>query len=162
MTFVISLTVAILFGTGSYLMLQRNLVRVVVGIVLISNAANLFIIASGLSVGAPPVLPIPGGQVASDPLVQAMVLTAIVISSSIAALLLALVYRLYRAHGSVDIEDISKAEIRAAEALEEESLARTLRREEEPGPESERGDPEREAPSQRASRGPGRDDGRRV
>jgi multicomponent Na+:H+ antiporter subunit C len=166
MTFVISLTVAILFGTGSYLMLQRNLVRVVVGIVLISNAANLFIIASGLSVGAPPVLPIPGGQVASDPLVQAMVLTAIVISSSIAALLLALVYRLYRAHGSVDIEDISKAEIRAAEALEEESLARTLRREEEPGPESERGDPEREAPiedpSQRASRGPGRDGRRRV
>lgn len=165
MTFLTSLTVAILFGTGSYLMLQRNLVRVVVGIVLVSNAANLFIIASGLSVGAPPVLPIPEGMVASDPLVQAMVLTAIVISSSITALLLALVYRLYRAHGSVDIEDISKAEIRAAEALEEESMARTLRREEEPGPESDRGDPEREAPiedpGRRLSRGD-RGGGRRT
>lgn len=146
MTFLTSLTVAILFGTGSYLMLQRNLVRVVVGIVLISNSANLFIIASGLSMGAPPVLPIPEGQVASDPLVQAMVLTAIVISSSITALLLALVYRLYRAHGSVDIEDLARAEISAAEALEAESLARTLRREEEPGFESGRGDPEAEAP----------------
>ena len=148
MTFAISLTVAILFGTGSYLMLQRNLVRVVVGIVLISNAANLFIIASGLSVGSPPILPVPG--TASDPLVQAMVLTAIVISSSITALLLALVYRLYRAHGSVDIEELSRAEIRAAESLEEESLARTLRREEEPGPEVERGDPGEEVPEEPA------------
>lgn len=150
MTFAISLTVAILFGTGSYLMLQRNLVRVVVGIVLISNAANLFIIASGLTVGVPPVLPLE--STASDPLVQAMVLTAIVISSSITALLLALVYRLYRAHGSVDIEDLSKAEISAAEALEEESLARTLRREEEPGPEVDRSDPEHEVPEDTAAR----------
>ena len=150
MTFAISLTVAILFGTGSYLMLQRNLVRVVVGIVLISNAANLFIIASGLTIGVPPVLPLE--STASDPLVQAMVLTAIVISSSITALLLALVYRLYRAHGSVDIEDLSKAEISAAEALEEESLARTLRREEEPGPEVDRSDPEREVPEETAAR----------
>lgn len=157
MTFAVSLTVAVLFGTGSYLMLQRNLVRVVVGIVLISNAANLFIIASGLTVGAPPVLPIPAGETASDPLVQAMVLTAIVISSSITALLLAIVYRLYRAHGSVDIEELSKAEIRAAETLEEDSLARTLRREEEPGPEVERGDPEEETPEETQSpvRGPG-------
>jgi len=160
MTFVTSLTVAILFGTGSYLMLQRNLVRVVVGIVLISNAANLFIIASGLLSGVTPIVPIAEGETASDPLVQAMVLTAIVISSSITALLLAIVYRLYRAHGSVDIEDLSKAEVRAAEALEEESLARTLRREEEPGPEVERGDPESEAPEEPAPQ-PGSEDGGR-
>ena len=160
MILAISLTVAILFGAGAFLMLQRNLLRVVVGVVLISNAANLFIISSGLSVGVPPVLPIPEGANASDPLVQAMVLTAIIISSSITALLLALVYRLYRAHGSVDIEDLSKAEIKAAEALEEESLARTLRREEELGPETERGDPEEEAPEEPAPP-PGHDGGGR-
>lgn len=148
MTFAISLTVAILFGTGSYLMLQRNLVRVVVGIVLISNAANLFIIASGLSVGVTPIVPISEGETASDPLVQAMVLTAIVISSSITALLLALVYRLYRAHGSVDIEDLSKAEVQAAEALEDGVLTRSVSREEEPGIE----DPEGEVPEEPAGR----------
>ncbi|WP_047864492.1 sodium:proton antiporter [Rubrobacter aplysinae] len=148
MIFAISLTVAILFGTGSYLMLQRNLVRMVVGIVLISNAANLFIIASGLSVGVTPIVPIPEGETASDPLVQAMVLTAIVISSSITALLLALVYRLYRAHGSVDINDLSRAEIRAAEALEEDGSSRPVTREEEPRTGSE--DPERETPEESA------------
>lgn len=47
-----------------------------------------------------------------------MALTAIVISSSVAALLLSLVYRLYVAHDSVDIEDVSAAEMREAEALE--------------------------------------------
>lgn len=145
MILAISLAVAILFGTGAFLMLQRNLLRVVVGIVLVSNAANLFIISSGLSLGVPPVQPVPEGQAVSDPLVQAMVLTAIVISSSITALLLALVYRLYRSHGSIDIEDISRAEVEAAEALEREGMMRSLNREEEPdGHAPERGDPERE------------------
>ena len=163
MILAISLTVAILFGTGSFLMLQRNLLRVVVGVVLISNAANLFIISSGLSVGAPPVHPLPANADVSDPLVQAMVLTAIVISSSITALLLALVYRLYRSHDSIDIEDISRAEVEAAEALEREGVLRSVRREEEPGhraPERgdpERGDPERETPEER----PGSRDRRR-
>lgn len=158
MILAISLTVAILFGAGSFLMLQRNLLRVVVGVVLISNAANLFIISSGLSVGVTPVVPIPEGESASDPLVQAMVLTAIVISSSITALLLALVYRLYRSHDSIDIEDISRAEVEAAEALEREGVLRSVRREEEPSHRSpERGDPERETPEER----PGSRDGRR-
>ena len=158
MILAISLTVAILFGAGSFLMLQRNLLRVVVGVVLISNAANLFIISSGLSVGVPPVVPIPEGAAASDPLVQAMVLTAIVISSSITALLLALVYRLYRSHGSIDIEDISRAEVEAAEALEREGVLRSVSREEEPGKYApERGDPEKETPEER----PGSRSGRR-
>ncbi|MDN5698548.1 MAG: sodium:proton antiporter [Rubrobacter sp.] len=149
MILVISLTVAILFGTGAFLMLQRNLLRVVVGVVLISNAANLFIISSGLSVGVPPIHPLPEGEEVSDPLVQAMVLTAIVISSSITALLLALVYRLYRSHDSIDIEDISRAEVEAAEALEQEGMMRPVSREEEPHRRApERGDPEREAPEE--------------
>lgn len=119
MTFLVSLAVAVIFGAGAYLILQRNLIRVVVGIVLISNAAILFIIAAGLSRGRPPVLPIPEGETASDPLVQAMALTALVISSSITALLLAFSYRLYVSHNSMDIQDLSRAEVRAAEALEE-------------------------------------------
>jgi multicomponent Na+:H+ antiporter subunit C len=57
---------------------------------------------------------------ASDPLVQAMALTALVISLSTIALLLSLIYRLYVAHETVDLEDISEAEMRMAEALERE------------------------------------------
>lgn len=118
MTFAISLAISVIFGAGAYLLLQRNLIRVVLGIILISNAANLFIVAAGVSRGQPPIHPLTEGEAVSDPLVQAMVLTAIVISSSVATLLLALSYRLYTSHQSIDVEDISAAETRAAEALE--------------------------------------------
>ena len=113
-----SLTVAVVFGAGVFLVIQRDLLRVVVGIVLISNSAALFIVAAGLTQGKVPVLPLPDGAPASDPLVQAMALTAIVITSSVTALLLSLVYRLYVSHETVDLEDISQAELREAEALE--------------------------------------------
>jgi multicomponent Na+:H+ antiporter subunit C len=114
----LSLAISVVFGSGAFLILQRDLFRVVVGIVLISNAANLFIVAAGLTRGDPPIYPLPDGAPVSDPLVQAMALTAIVISSSVVALLLSLVYRLYAAYDSVDLEDISVAETREAEALE--------------------------------------------
>ena len=127
MILAISLVVAVVFGSGAFLVLQRDLFRVVVGLTLISNSAFLFIIAAGLTQGAAgfaqgavPVLPIPEGAMASDPLVQAMALTALVISLSTIALLLSLIYRLYVAHETVDLEDISEAEMRQAEALERE------------------------------------------
>ena len=118
MIFIISLAISLIFGAGAYLVLQRNLVRVVIGIVLISNAANLFIVAVGVTRGRAPIYPLPETGEVSDPLVQAMVLTAIVIGSSVAALLLALSYRLYTSHNSIDVDDISRAEAEAAEALE--------------------------------------------
>jgi multicomponent Na+:H+ antiporter subunit C len=114
----VSLVVAVMFGSGAFLVLQRDLFRVVVGIVLISNSASLFIIAAGLTRGSTPILPLPEGSTASDPLVQAMAITAIVITSSVAALLLSLIYRLYVSHDTVDITSISEAEAREAEALE--------------------------------------------
>lgn len=118
MTFAISLAISVIFGAGAFLILQRNLVRVVVGMILISNSAILFLIAAGLSRGRPPIYPLPEADPVSDPLVQAMALTALVISSSVTALLLGLAYRLYVSHRTVDIEAISEAEVREAEALE--------------------------------------------
>lgn len=129
MILIISLVISLVFGAGAFLILQRDLFRVVIGIVLISNAANLFIIAAGLTRGEPPIHPLPDGSPVSDPLVQAMALTAIVISFSIAVLLLSLVYRLYVSHRTVDLEDISEREVREAEALEREG---DPEREEEP------------------------------
>jgi multicomponent Na+:H+ antiporter subunit C len=110
MTLVISLAVAVLIGTGSYLLLKHDLVRVVIGILLISNGANLFIMSSGLSRGAAPVYPLPEDGEIADPLVQAMTLTAIVITFGVAALLLSLGYRVYVAHATLDTDTLAEAE----------------------------------------------------
>lgn len=134
MTLAISIGVAVVFGAGVFLIQQRDLFRVVVGIVLISNAAILFIIAAGLIRGEVPILPLPEGE-ASDPLVQAMALTALVIGSSVAALLLSLAYRLYASQRTVDLSDVSEAEVRDAEALEREDPTTEEVSEEKPGDE---------------------------
>ena len=112
-----ALAVSVVFASGTFLLLQRDLVRVVVGIVLVSNSAVLFIISAGLTRGVPPIHPLEGEAV-SDPLVQAMALTALIIGFGVAALLLAMVYRLYVSHRTVDAEEIADYEMRQAEALE--------------------------------------------
>lgn len=122
MILLMSLAVAVLFGTGSFLMLKRDLVRVIVGMILIGNAASLFIMASSLRTGGAPLLS--AEPPFSDPLVQAMTLTAIVISFGVAALALSLVLRVYDAHHSLDIARISRAEAEQAE-LDDAELAET-------------------------------------
>ncbi|MEY8039077.1 sodium:proton antiporter [Saccharopolyspora cebuensis] len=83
---------AILFGVGSYLLLQRDLVRIVAGVMLISQSAVLTLIGSSLTRGQAPIAPEPGRPV-SDPLPQALSLTALVIGLATVALLLALAHR---------------------------------------------------------------------
>ena len=96
MTLVLATVIAILFGSGAFLLVKRDLVRVVSGVILISNAANLFIVAAGLSRGVEPIYPLPEGEPVSDPLVQALVLTAIVITFGTVSVLLGLIYQVYR------------------------------------------------------------------
>lgn len=108
MTLILSLAVAILFGSGCYLMLKHDLIRLLVGMVLIGNAANLFIMSAGLQTGNAPIYPLRG--TVADPLVQSMTLTAIVISFSVSALVLALIYRLYSSHTATTLEDFAQAE----------------------------------------------------
>lgn len=117
MTVYAALVIAVVFASGTFLLLQRDLTRVVVGIITVSNSAILFIISAGLTRGVVPILPLED-EGASDPLVQAMALTALVIGFGVAALLLAMVYRIYVTHGTVDLEEIAAAEMREAEALE--------------------------------------------
>ncbi len=114
-----ALVFAAIFASGTFLLLQRDLTRVVVGIILVSNSAVFFIISAGLTRGVAPIHPLEGEAV-SDPLVQAMALTALVIGFGVAALLLAMVYRLYVSHGTVDAEEVADYEMRQAEALERE------------------------------------------
>jgi multicomponent Na+:H+ antiporter subunit C len=117
LTLYAALVVAVVLASGTFLLLQRDLFRVVIGIILVSNSATLFIVASGLSGGAPPIYPLPDGGV-SDPLVQAMALTALIIGFGVAALLFAMVFQLYASHDTMDLEEIAEAEAREAEALD--------------------------------------------
>jgi len=110
MNVILSLAVAVLFGVGAFLLLKRDLIRVFVGMTLISNATILFVVAAGLSRGSAPILPIPEGTEFSDPLVQALALTAIVINFGVTVLLLVLIYQVWVTHQSVDQEMLREAE----------------------------------------------------
>jgi multicomponent Na+:H+ antiporter subunit C len=110
MTLVLSLAVAVLIGSGSYLLLKHDLVRVVIGVLLLSHGASLFIMSAGLSSGAAPIYPLPANRNIADPLVQAMTLTAIVITFGVSALLLSLIYRVYVAHATLDTDTLAEVE----------------------------------------------------
>jgi multicomponent Na+:H+ antiporter subunit C len=117
-----ALVIGVLFGTGVFLLLKSDLLRVVAGLVLISNAANLTLMGSGLTRGQTPIKPFSGEEPVSDPLTQALTLTALVIGFAVTALLLSLVVVLYRRRHSVDLDDLSQQESEAA-ALEESEQA---------------------------------------
>lgn len=97
--------VAVLYGAGTYLLLQRSLIRILLGIGLLGHGANLLLLLSGGPGGAAPV--VAGGVPAdvSDPLPQAMVLTAIVITFGVTAFLLGLALRSWALTGSDEVED---------------------------------------------------------
>jgi multicomponent Na+:H+ antiporter subunit C len=106
---ILALAAASLFGAGAYLLLSRDLVRVVLGVVIISQAAVLTLIASAIVRGAAAIYPLPDEPV-SDPLSQAMALTAIVIGMAVTALLLALVLRVTDAFQSRALDDVADLE----------------------------------------------------
>jgi multicomponent Na+:H+ antiporter subunit C len=111
--------VAVLFASGTYLILQRMLSRVVIGLGLVSHGANLLIMLSGTRPAQPPVISKEQVAAVADPLPQAMVLTAIVISFGVTAFLLALALRSYLLTGSDAVEDdLEDLRIRGADAGE--------------------------------------------
>jgi multicomponent Na+:H+ antiporter subunit C len=103
-----ALGVAGLVGAGVYAMLKRDLTRVAVGLSLFSIGVNLFVVAAGLSTGDPPVHPVPIDRSTSDPLVQALVLTAIVIGAGTSAVVIGLVYRTFTVYGTIDQSVVSR------------------------------------------------------
>lgn len=92
MNVLIAATAALLCSIGTYLVLQRKLSRVIIGIGLLSHGANLLLLTSG-NRGLAPLIGSGDPEDLADPLPQALVLTAIVISFGVMALLLALAYR---------------------------------------------------------------------
>jgi multicomponent Na+:H+ antiporter subunit C len=98
--------VAVLYAAGTYLMLQRTLTRIVIGLVLIGHGANVLLLIAGSPPGLPPLI---AGEASpesfADPLPQAMALTAIVITFGVTAFLLALAYRGWVTSRSDEVED---------------------------------------------------------
>ena len=85
---------AVLFGAGISIMLERSLTRVLIGFLLVGNAVNILIYLMSGTPGLAPILADGVDQTEiSDPLPQAFVLTAIVINLGITAFMLALIYR---------------------------------------------------------------------
>ncbi len=94
-----ALLVAFLFGAATWLILQKSFVRILFGFIVLSNAANLLILAmSGDPQGKEPPITVPGASNMVDPLPQALVLTAIVIGFGVTAYLIFLLYRIFLDH----------------------------------------------------------------
>lgn len=104
MILVMALTVAVLYGAGAYLLLQRNLSRIVLGLAVLGHGANLLLLLAGGRAGRAPLVGVGDGP-ASDPLPQALALTAIVITFGVSAFLLSLAYRSWVINRSDEVED---------------------------------------------------------
>ncbi|MCL7411872.1 MAG: NADH-quinone oxidoreductase subunit K [Methanosarcinaceae archaeon] len=132
----LSLTIAILFGLGTFMILRRDIIRVIIGLSILSHAVNMLIVSAGVFDGTkvPIITETHGATDASgtvfndvlaegilapvvsatthiqyvDPLVQALVLTAIVISLATTAFILILAYRIHEEYGTTDIRELRR------------------------------------------------------
>jgi multicomponent Na+:H+ antiporter subunit C len=100
---VLAITIGVLYACGAYLMMQRSLSRIVIGLALLGHGANLLLLVAGGRAGAPPFAGADGPV--SDPLPQALALTAIVITFAVSAFLLALAYRSWIVRRDDEVED---------------------------------------------------------
>jgi multicomponent Na+:H+ antiporter subunit C len=109
MEIILAVVIGGLYAAGIYMMLRRSLVKLLIGLGLLSHAANLLIFtAARLTRAESPVIPMDQqmlGNTHADPLPQALILTAIVISFGVTAFALALSYRTYK---SVHTDDLDK------------------------------------------------------
>jgi multicomponent Na+:H+ antiporter subunit C len=90
---VLLVIVGTLYAAGVYMVLERSLTRVLLGLLLMGNATNVLLLASGGAAGNAPIYGTTSIEEMSDPLAQAMILTAIVITLGMAAFMLALIHR---------------------------------------------------------------------
>lgn len=110
----LAILAGVMAAASVYLLLSRHVVRMLMGLILLSNTANLLIFFSGrLGSNVPPLVPeglTAPAEAVANPLPQALILTAIVISFGLLAFALALVYRGYVEMGTVDSDRMRVAE----------------------------------------------------
>ncbi|WNY29268.1 Na(+)/H(+) antiporter subunit C [Methanimicrococcus stummii] len=130
-----ALTISLVFGIGVYMILRRDIMKIAVGFSLISHSINLTIVTSGVFRGtlvpiitetinehagfiftddfsngilAPIITGFTENNSFVDPLTQALVLTAIVISFATTAILLTLAYRISEEYGTTDVDELRR------------------------------------------------------
>lgn len=117
MELIIAIFIGVLYACGVYLILRRSLVKVILGLFVLSNATNLIIFLSG-GIQRDGAAFIPEGaenvdlQTISDPLPQALILTAIVINLGLSAYILALKYKYFEVTGTHDLDQLKNTEQR--------------------------------------------------
>jgi multicomponent Na+:H+ antiporter subunit C len=104
MSVVLALAAALLFGIGTYVLMQRKLSRIIIGLSLISHGANVLLMTSG-DRGTPPIIGSGDPSDFSDPVPQALALTAIVITFAVTAFLLAMAYRSWLLTADDEVQD---------------------------------------------------------
>ena len=125
MTVSLAITIGVLYAVGTWLMLQRSLSRIVIGLAVLGHGANLLLLSAGGRAG---MWPLAGSDPATtaDPLPQALALTAIVITFGVSGFLLAMAWRSWRIGQDDAVEDdIEDRRIAEALAARNSSRART-------------------------------------
>ena len=121
MNVTLAATAALLVGLGTYMVLQRELSRIVIGLGILAHAGNVLFLSSGRP-GLPPFVGSGSRRDFSDPLPEALILTAIVISFAVTIFLLALAYRSWVLTGHDEVEDDLEDRRVAAGAFTDEEI----------------------------------------
>ena len=102
---VLVVVIGVLFAAGVYLVLERSLSRVLLGTLLMGNGANLLLMVAGGRAGGAPLIGTTAPEDMTDPLPQAMVLTAIVISLGMIGFVMSMAYRSWQINGHDEVQD---------------------------------------------------------
>lgn len=114
MEFVMAVVIGVLYAAGLYLMMRRSIVKLVIGLALLGQAANLLIFTlGGMNHDQPPLIPATADVLSgsfADPLPQALILTAIVIGFGVQAFAVVLIRRAYQAVGTDDLDQMKSTD----------------------------------------------------
>lgn len=110
MEVILAVVIGVLYAAGLYMMMRRNMVKLIAGLAMLSYASNLLIFTiSRLTRAQPPLIPegatLPP-QPYADPVPQALILTAIVIGFGLQAFALVLIRRVYLTLGTDDLDEL--------------------------------------------------------
>jgi multicomponent Na+:H+ antiporter subunit C len=101
-----AISIGILFGIGVFQILRRNIIRSAIGLVIMANAVNLFLLCTGAYFGIEPAYVGDAAGIRSDALPQALILTAIVISMGGIAFVLSILYVISSRYNTSDMDEI--------------------------------------------------------
>ena len=111
MEVLLAIVIGLLYASGIYMILRRSLVKLIIGLILLGNGVNLLIFLLGrITKGRPPIIPdeLKGfAEIYADPVPQALILTAIVISFGLQSFAIVLIKRVYKVVKTDDMDELS-------------------------------------------------------